>query len=302
MAINMEYLSNFIIAAEYQNFTLAAERLFMSQSTLSRQIKDLEDECGTALFIRNGRTVTLTKAGQALYDAGRPLLAHLEQVTNLVASSGTYNDRRITIYSIPAYFDELTEVYRRMKAQGLHVDFCIHHIQQAHNVMALLETEAIFLITYDTFLQPDDRYVRIPFVREGFSLVCSQTHPLAGREQVSLAECLKENILFGKDFPLLLQRRVMSISAGDMGEGNLRLPLPSYYAPVCLNEGVLILPASAQSQFSPALRYIPISDEDLLHNIVLVYKKDRYLSPMARTFLSELEKVRDSAVFPPAAN
>ena len=293
MAINMEYLSNFMIAAEYQNFTLAAEHLFMSQSTLSRQIKDLEDECGAALFVRSGRIVTLTKAGQALYDAGGPLLAQLEQVTNLVASSGAYHDRRITIYSVPAFFPELTEVYRRMKAQGLEVELCIHHLQQNHNVFAMLDTGAMsFLITYDTFLPPDDAYVRIPFVREGFCLVCAEGHPLAGRAEVTLAECLEENILFGKDFPLLLHRGFQSIARGDMAEGNLRMPLPSYYAPVCLGEGVLILPASARSQFAQDLRYIPITDEELLHDIDLVYKRGHYLSPMAKAFLTELEKIR----------
>lgn len=299
MAINMEYLSHFIVAAEYLNFTMAAERLFMSQSTLSRQIKDLEDECGVSLFIRNGRSVALTKAGQTLYEAGRPLLAHLDQVTDLISRSGAHADQRIQIYSVPAFFDVLTDVYRQMKARGIGVEFCIHHLQQ-QDPIALLETDAVdFLITYSPFLREDAKYVRIPFARESFCAVCSPTHPLAARESVTIDECLRENVLFGKEFPLLLRRGSSFIPHIEtMEDNNLQLTLPSYYPLVCLNEGILILPVSSARSFVSGLRYIPISDPELVHDVILVYRKSRYLSPVSRVFVEELDRAKDLTSLP----
>ena len=284
MAINMEYLSHFIVAAEYHNFTLAAERLFMSQSTLSRQIKDLEEECGVPLFIRNGRTVDLTLAGRALYDAGRPLLAHLEQVTDLVSRSGTYMGKRIIIYSIPGFFDELTEAYRRIRASGIQAEIVMNSMQQ-QDPLALLELDAVdFIVTYSPFLKADPQYVRIPFAEESFCVACGPTHPFAHRESVTLDECLRETVFFGKDFPMALRQGASSIASGDLPEGKVSMNLESAYAPIVLGEGTVILPASACRDYASDLCYIPISDPELVHQVILVYRSNNTLSPAARTY------------------
>lgn len=292
MAINMEYLAHFIVAAEYCNFKLAAERLFMNPSTLSRQIKDLEDECGVTLFIRNGRSVELTQAGKSLCEVGRPLLAHLDQVTELVSRSGARTDPRITLYSVPAFFDALTEVIRRVRLRDSRIEFCIHHLQQ-EDIGALLDTDAIeFLVTYGPFLDDDPRNACLPLTREGFCAVCSPTHPLAQRESVTLDECLRENILFGADFPLLLRRGRETIEPDEMSKGSAKLSLPSYYAPVCLNEGIVILPAS--SSFAPGLRYLPISDPEVRCDIVVAWRKSRALSDAGRLFVDELTQLQNA--------
>lgn len=284
MAINMEYLSHFIVAAEYHNFTLAAERLFMSQSTLSRQIKDLEEECGVPLFIRNGRTVDLTVAGRALYDAGRPLLAHLEQVTDLVARSGSYVGRRVNIYSVPGYFDELTEAYRRIKKSGLQAEIVMNNMQQ-QDPLALLELDAVdFIVTYGPFLKEDQQYVRIPFTEESFCAVCGPAHPFAARESVTLDDCLREKVFFGKDFACVLRQGTSVIAPGELSESKVSMSLESAYAPIVLGEGIVILPTSACREYASDLRYIPISDPQLVHQVILVYRSKNVLSPAAKSY------------------
>ncbi|MBB1600375.1 LysR substrate-binding domain-containing protein [Variovorax sp. UMC13] len=72
--MELRHLRYFSALADSLNFTRAAERLHVTQSTLSHQIKQLEDEVGTLLFDRTGKRVALTEAGEAfLHHATRAL-------------------------------------------------------------------------------------------------------------------------------------------------------------------------------------------------------------------------------------
>jgi DNA-binding transcriptional LysR family regulator len=66
--LDIRNFNGFIAAAELMNFTLAAQRLNITQSALSRQIKGLEDYLGVELFEKSGRNVRLTAHGDALLD------------------------------------------------------------------------------------------------------------------------------------------------------------------------------------------------------------------------------------------
>lgn len=64
--INFQHLNYFLIAAKYQNFTQAADKLFINYSTLSKAISGLESQLNVKLFERNGRYLKLTKFGKIL--------------------------------------------------------------------------------------------------------------------------------------------------------------------------------------------------------------------------------------------
>src|SRR5699024_5883790 len=66
---SLRALKSFVAAAKYQNFTRAAESLCVTQAAISRQIRELEEILGVDLFTRRGRTIELTHAGRALFDA-----------------------------------------------------------------------------------------------------------------------------------------------------------------------------------------------------------------------------------------
>lgn len=75
-------LRTFCIAAECTSFRAAADRLFITASAVSHQIKSLEDEFGSRLFERSGRSLRLTSAGQSLYDDVSPLVTQLDATTS----------------------------------------------------------------------------------------------------------------------------------------------------------------------------------------------------------------------------
>lgn len=84
--MDLRSLNYFTVVAEELNFTRAAQRLNMSQPPLSNQIKNLEEELETPLFIRGGRSLRLTEAGKLLYRRAAQLLDLAEQTREEVAS------------------------------------------------------------------------------------------------------------------------------------------------------------------------------------------------------------------------
>lgn len=97
MDIHIRQLRYFMELAKCLNFTKAALNLYIAQPALSQQIADLEKQLGTALFVRNSRSVALTPAGKILYDTCPDILIRLEKIHEqmLQAQSGVRGSLRI---------------------------------------------------------------------------------------------------------------------------------------------------------------------------------------------------------------
>lgn len=77
--MELRHLRYFVAVAEEGSLTVAAERrLYTSQPSLSRQIRDLEYEVGAQLFVRSARGIELTDAGKAFLDHARLALAQVD--------------------------------------------------------------------------------------------------------------------------------------------------------------------------------------------------------------------------------
>ena len=82
--MEIRVLRYFLAVAQLKSFSKAAELLYVSQPTLSRQVRDLERELGAALFERNTRSVSLTKAGELLKDQARQIVQLADATEALV--------------------------------------------------------------------------------------------------------------------------------------------------------------------------------------------------------------------------
>jgi LysR family glycine cleavage system transcriptional activator len=95
--ISLRGLRAFCLAAEHESFRDAAEKLFITASAVSHQIKNLEDELGQKLFERTSRSLTLTETGRLLLDDIKPLVTRLDEVAARYRVSATRGTLSISV-------------------------------------------------------------------------------------------------------------------------------------------------------------------------------------------------------------
>ncbi|WP_350448843.1 LysR family transcriptional regulator [Rossellomorea vietnamensis] len=89
--MDLNIIKTFIIAAEFNHFRKAAERLYISQPTVTVHIKQLEKELGVILFERVGKNIKLTEAGRSyLQNAKRLIEVYEEGITDIQSFSQGY--------------------------------------------------------------------------------------------------------------------------------------------------------------------------------------------------------------------
>src|SRR6201995_1596669 len=86
--LDLELLKSFVSVVDAGGFTRAGERVHRTQSTVSQQIRRLEEDLGQTLLNRNGKDVTLTEPGERLLSYARRLLALAEEARDVVAQPG----------------------------------------------------------------------------------------------------------------------------------------------------------------------------------------------------------------------
>src|SRR5436305_12828429 len=85
--VELRHLRYFVAVAEMENVSRAAmQRLHVSQPSLSRQLRDLEDEMGVQLLERTAKSVRLTEAGRAFLDEARAILKHTDEAVSKVSA------------------------------------------------------------------------------------------------------------------------------------------------------------------------------------------------------------------------
>ena len=190
-------LKTFRVVAEVLNFTRAAEQLHMAQSSVSAQIKALEEELEVVLFDRIGRRVLLTEAGKKLFDYARRIEGMTEEIRSEVAE-GKYLRGRLTI-RIPetlatVYMPRVIDAYHR-HYPDVQLDFinCSDtHLARELNSGRL---DLAFLMT-DSLRLKD---VNVQFLKtEPLVLVGGPTHPLATRKHIRLPDLAGETLLLPK--------------------------------------------------------------------------------------------------------
>lgn len=176
--IELRHLRYFAAVADTENFTRAAERLGVSQPSVSQQIKELELQLGTPLFARLGRRVRLTEAGLALRRHAAQVLERFDQAVDAVHDVATLERAHLDVGVIPAmHLAFVPRVLERLakKHPGLSVSV---HERSSPDVEAEVEAGR-----YDLGLgllsetSPNLEYRLL--LEQGFSLITSKKHALA---------------------------------------------------------------------------------------------------------------------------
>lgn len=191
--MELRQIKYFVKAAELLNFSDAARALNVAQSTLSQQVKQLEDELGIQLFERRSHTISLTEAGSELlpyarrtvYDADT-CIARINDLTNLTA--GTLN-----IGVTYSFSPILTETLIEFTKEHPNIKLNIFYKPMAE-LMDMLQSRAVdFVLAFRPTVRIEDIESHVLFDNH-LAVIVRDGHPLAQKERLKIADLCKYNL------------------------------------------------------------------------------------------------------------
>ncbi len=184
----LKQLRAFCHAAQTGSISEAAERVYLSQPTVSLQVQALEREFETVLFERRGPKIRLTPEGEILYRLAQPLVEGMDKLhETFIAYSGKLESGVLDIAageSTILYI--LPEPVKRFSAVHPGIDVKLHNVT-GRDGLAMLRADEVDFAIGSMLEVPDDITYR-PVVSYAPTLITPLDHPLAGRERVALAD------------------------------------------------------------------------------------------------------------------
>ena len=137
--MELRHLRYFVAVAEAEHFGRAAEQLHVSQSPLSRQIAQLEEEIGAQLFVPSGRGIRLSPAGRTFLEGARAVLARTTLAVEDTRSVAQGRTGRVVVgfEGGMAYGGLLPKILQAFRARHPHVQVRLEPIQSEEQVAAL---------------------------------------------------------------------------------------------------------------------------------------------------------------------
>jgi LysR family cyn operon transcriptional activator len=185
--MELRHLRYFDALAETLNFTRAAERLHVTQSTLSHQIKQLEEELGTELFARSTKSVRMTEAGEIFRTHLSPALQHIDRGIQTLRGEAESMDEVVRLGTTPSFNTRLVPsclssflgVYptTQVRIEELSAGMIVKRLSQGKLDLGVSYRPA----------NANDLWFE-PLYNEELRLVVSATHPLAKRRRLRMVE------------------------------------------------------------------------------------------------------------------
>lgn len=276
------------MVAALLSFQRAAQALNYAQSTVSAQVRALEEELGVPLFERLGRAILLTEAGERLVPYAEKLLALAEETRAEVASGlpaqGLLTIRvpeTLAIYRLPAV---LAWFRRRWPGVGLSFITCAHDSLAAD--LAKGVTDLAFLLA-ESIVAPDLEAQALAF--EPLVLVASPGHPLAALPVCPLAALEDQDLLLTRtdcSYRKLLQQALAQegVRPGAILELN---SIEAIKRCLAAGLGLSLLPRVAvrDELRQGRLTSLNLEQGEMEVAVLMVWHKDKWLSPGLRAFM-----------------
>ncbi len=280
----------FLMVAREENITRAAEKLHVTQPTLSRQIMMLEEEVNAQLLIRGKRKVTLTDAGMLLKSRAEEILNIVEKTEKDLASNLQQIEGEISfgMAECKAAHTIFTDILQDYMQDYPKVTFDFY----TGNADLIKEEIEKGTIDIGILLEPVD-IQKFDFVRllskERWGIVVSNDHPLARKDTVSAKDLL--------DIPLIVTKReaIQNEITNWFKNNNEDLHIVATYNlisnAISLVEhqigSVITIEGSLYNHDQQNIKFIPF-DPPLETGVVFTWKKQRMFSPAFSKFIDKI--------------
>ncbi len=278
--MNLRELQYLVAVDEERHFHKAAARCFVSQPTLSGQLKKLEQELGVLLVERNTRQVAMTDAGAAVAEMARKVLADVKGIQEIAQGfedpmAGELHAGLIpTIapYLLPVIIPALGKAYPKLK-------LWLHEYQTSVLLEKLRRAELDFLIL--ALPVETDKFSELDLFKEAFQLALPSGEDLASQPMITMGDLNnREMLLLEEGHCLRDQALDVCFMAGATENAAFHASsLETLRFMVAEGMGMTLMPELAvpkKQTKKDAIRYIPFKDPKPSRRIGLLYRKGSY--------------------------
>jgi DNA-binding transcriptional LysR family regulator len=203
--VELRHLRYFVSVAETENVSRAALKLHVSQPALSRQVRDLEDEIGVALFERTAKSVSLTEPGRVFFKEAREVLQHADAAVQKTRATANADEGELHVgYSPTPVARILPKVLRACQRAIPKVHIKLHDLANLENIARLRDGRlqlAFIVHPPKASALHGLRYEEL--MRQQICLAVPLQHRFARRRSVSLVAAAEEPFiaLTREDYP-----------------------------------------------------------------------------------------------------
>lgn len=288
--MELRHLRYFVALAEQLNFTQAAEKVHVTQSTLSHQIKQLEDELGCRLFSREGRRIYLTEQGETFLDSARNALLEVENGIKALRDTTTASTGKLRVgatYTFNMHIIPKCIALFHARYPGVLVE--IVEMASEHIAQRLLDGGLDFGVTY----QPENTSELMfePLYNESMVLVVGAQHRFAGRRFLRLAELHGQSlVLLPRAFStrLLLDECFRMANAQPVIVAEMNAISPMIEMIKLNNVGTIV---SEHAVGRDDVCVIPLQSPTPTRTPGVIWRRNQPRSVLARQFASAIRRV-----------
>jgi DNA-binding transcriptional LysR family regulator len=295
--MDFDQLTTFIEVVKLGNFSRAGQKVFRSQSAVSAQIRQLEQEYGERLLDRSGKVVRLTPAGEVLFEYAERLLTLRNESLRAVADQGNTPrgvlaigaNEATCLYVLPEVFAEYSRLYPSVQI-SVYRNF-------SRKIVQRLEDGSIDVGIATLPVKSPSLKVQ-PIFRDRLMVMVSANHPLARFETVSVSQIAEFPLIFPKTgYTRQILDKLFRPYASRL---RITMELPSVgmiKSFVVADVGVSLISSSFAKDEVRAgqAKLIPLADVDLWRELGLIYRSGRSL-PRAATAFIELIRQRSASL------
>lgn len=298
--MELRHLRYFVAVAEEKSFNKAAERLYISQPPLSRQIKQLEEEIGVILIDRENRPLKLTEAGEFFYEHALQILKKSDDLCSMTMRKGNFDNSLSIGFVSSILYGLLPKIIARFRGVYPNIDIKLYELNSWQQTQAL--TEGKIDVGFGRLLFEDASIRRILLREERLVVAVPMGHHLLKEQQtsISLIDLTNENLLLYPMAPrpsfidyvleLFEARNLKANYFTEVRELHVALGL------VAAGEGLTIVPKTLEHLRSQEVGYIAF-EEDFLTSPIIMNIRHFDKSNLLKTLLEIAYQIYDEEGF-----
>ncbi|MBG9775973.1 LysR family transcriptional regulator [Brevibacillus laterosporus] len=291
--MDIKQLHYFVTVSNQLSYSKAAQKLHISQPSLSNAIKNLEQEVGSPLLDRNTRKMELTDAGKILYKKSILLLSQMNMLKKEMEEVKLTGSGDLIIGIIESVKHWIPKVIREYQDRFPSINIKLIEVLSGKAVKESLRK-------YDTHLLITNQYINeadiesFPLYDERLVLVLHRDHPLAQkRESILLKELEREPFIISTE-GFQTREDILTAFTLEQMAPKIKFEIERFETALTLvreNLGITIIPENYLSEpMDASIVQKTIDSSALERTVYLTFMKNRYLAPAVQTFLEDIRR------------